>query len=143
MTGILHALVMLALCPWLAAPAAAQSSNPVPCSASQRWILVTVVAGGSFFPGTGDPIPAFTGPQLVDRCQFIGDGRSDFDSISPLTETQPGIVPGAVEAGARTQIIQRITGISITVLSVRETIQEICAVMDDCSDATSDRATGR
>ena len=69
-------------------------------------------------------------------------------SVTQLTEdvTVPRKA-AAYRAGARTEVswVRPLPsgGARSTEYYVAETVQDICAAMDDCGDATSDRVTGR
>ena len=137
----LYAVAMLAMCLWTAGTATAQEQ----CTARPRWIAVTVVTA-LFLSSDGtstDTFPLQSGVQLLDRC----DSEESTVSVNQLTEdvTVPRKA-AAYRAGARTEISwfrgppSDVSGFEYY---VAETVQDICAAMDDCGDATEDRVTGR
>ena len=98
----------------LSAPAVAQDA---PCDARPRWLVVTVVAG-VFEPNEGeDDVVVSLGARIVDRC-FIG-------SVSELSDEGP----------AKSFLRLRFRNGEETI-AVAETVQQICAAVDDCADAT-------
>ena len=138
----LYAVAMLALCLWTAGTANAQEQ----CTARPRWIAVTVVTA-LFLSSDGtstDTFPLAAGVRLLDRC----DSEESTMSVDQLTEdvTVPRKA-AAYRAGARTEVswVRPLPsgGARATEYYVAETVQDICAAMDDCGDATSDRVTGR
>ena len=91
-----------------------------------------------------DTFPLAPGVKLLDRY----DSEESTTSVNELTEevTVPWNA-AAYRAGARTEIsgMRRLPsgGVRSTEYYVAETVQNICAAMDDCGDATSDRGSGR
>ena len=115
-----------------AVPANAQDSR---CDAQPRWLAVTVVSGTTI--GLGDrPIQAVTGVQLVNRCE---DTRLTFVSeLDPTSHGGDGAE--AFDQGAKSRLhfyyIRSDDDAIFRVLFVKETVQQLCAAMDDCGDAT-------
>ena len=114
-------------------PANAQDSR---CNAQPRWLAVTVVSGTTI--GIGDrPIQASAGVQLVDRCE---DTRLTFVSeLDPIGYAGDGAEAFAQGAKSRLHFyyIPSDDDPIFTVLFVKETVQQLCAAMDDCGDATA------
>ena len=109
--------------------AAAQSE---PCDARPRWLAVTVV-GGLVAAGAVEPFEVGVGVKLLDRC-----GPSPIGSVSELSGDE--VAAGSQEAhaaGGRTMMTAGQLPNAYFIYYVRETVQEICAVLDDCADATA------
>ncbi|MCY4594831.1 MAG: hypothetical protein OXC19_08545 [Bryobacterales bacterium] len=138
----LYAVAMLALCLWTAGTVNAQEQ----CTARPRWIAVTLVTALSLSSdGTStDRFPLASGVELLDRC----DSEESTMSVNELTEdvTVPRKA-AAYRAGARTEVswVRPLPsgGARGTEYYVAETVKDICAAMNDCGDATSDRMAGR
>lgn len=105
------------------------------CDARPRWLAVTVVSGRTI--GLGDrTVQASAGVQLVDRCE---DTRLTFVSeLDPISYSGDGAEAFAQGAKSRLHFyhIPPDGDLIFRVLFVRETVQQLCAAMDDCGDAT-------
>ena len=113
-----------------------------PCTAQPRWLVVTVVGSWSIFTKDGERVGETinsAGPQqqLLDRCSlgespYVGDVNPLYPD--PLDDHGP-----IWDAGGRTVIRAHPNNQTIypyQVLYLVETVQAICAAMDDCGDAT-------
>ena len=102
-------------------PLGAQDS----CDADPRWIVVTIV-GSVLLDPDGEPVPemedAGQGARMLDRCEII-----------QIAEVRQARVGG--NSQALIQVSQG-PGTTTTLWYVRESVEEICAAMDDCGDAT-------
>ena len=112
---------------------AARAQEDEKCAASPRWLAVTVVKAHIATSTQEIEMPA--GVQLLDRC-YYGD-QVEVRDIS-ATSKDPKDVAASSE-GAKSIVWQASsTGDNIVVRTffVKETVQQICAAMDDCGDAT-------
>ena len=109
-------------------PAAAQDDD---CDADPRWLVVTVVY--SRIASGGEGFDTATGVRTVDRCDVDTMSEVDPDKENPILRRM-------WNAGARTELFG---GDGPDTWSywyyVRETIHDICAVLNDCADATEQR----
>lgn len=114
-------------------PADAQESA---CDAQPRWLAITVVSGTTI--GIGDrPIQSSTGVQLADRCE---DTKLTFVSeLDPISHGGDGAEAFAQGAKSRLHFyyIRSDDDVVFRVLFVKETVQQLCAAMHDCGDATA------
>ena len=112
-----------------------------PCTARPRWIAVTLVDGyvDRWPEDGGEPERTSFGPagrlRLLDRCTLHGNAVPW--AVWELTEPNPGFERemAAYSAGARTRITF-FEDDSFRTAFVKESVQEICAAMADCGDAT-------
>ena len=114
---------------------AARAQEDEKCAASPRWIAVTVVKAHLETPK--QEMMKAAGVQLLDRC--YGD-QVQVGEI-PSTSRNPKYVAASSE-GAESFVWQASgTGDNIVMQTffVKETVQQICAAMDDCGDATRAR----
>ena len=105
------------------------------CAASPRWVAVTVVK--AHLKTSKQEMEMAAGVQLLDRC--YGD-QVQVGEIS-ATSRDPKYVAASSE-GAKSFVWQTSgTGDNIVMLTffVKETVQQVCAAMDDCGDATRAR----
>lgn len=113
--------------------AVGQLSAQEPCLVRPRWIAVTVVGGT--FTLSGQTSRVGSGARLIDRC-----GPSEIvyvAELGPHWRNEEAVA--AYRDGARTNInmAPRVTrDDNFTTYYVKETVQDICAAMDDCGDAT-------
>ena len=98
-----------------------------PCDARPRWLVVTVVRGDLYVRAEDDAgweksevFSKETGAQMLDRCVASWSGIEESDAEPPIQSVFS--VQGAD---------------SFFTYYVAETVQEICAVLDDCGDATT------
>ena len=124
-------------------PVVTSLAAQAPCDARPRWLAVTVVGGWSLFTDGGERVGEtidIAGPQLrlLDRCWL---GESPYiGPVNPLYRDSLDDHQAIWTAGGRTVI--RATNSDenqfypFHVLYLRETVQDICAAMDDCGDAT-------
>lgn len=106
----------------LAVPLAAQDAA---CDAEPRWLTVTVV-GSEFIDAEGEVSELFRdgnqGAQMLDRCR-------GYISISEDRRIRPGGVSQAnIDISYRDG--------SLRFYFVKESVQDICAAVSDCADAT-------
>ena len=127
-------LVVVLMLPVLWA-SAAWAQEDEKCAASPRWIAVTVVKAHLQTPTQHIELGA--GVQLLDRCY----GHQVQVGEILATNRNPLYVAAQSE-GARSFFSQTSGTGDNTVLQtffVKETVQQICAAMDDCGDATRAR----
>lgn len=111
------------------------------CTARPRWIAVTLVDGYvDRWPEDGGELERTSfGPagrlRLLDRCTLHGNAVPW--AVWELTEPNPALERemAAYSAGARTRITF-FEDDHFRTAFVKETVQEICAAMADCGDAT-------
>ena len=99
-----------------------------PCDARPRWLVVTVVRSDLYVRAEDDAgwkkSEVFSkdemGAQMLDRCVGSWSGVGESDAEPPIQSVFS--VQGAD---------------SVFTYYLAETVQEICAVLDDCGDATT------
>lgn len=115
--------------PW----SGASAQDDEKCDAKPRWIAVTVVEGW-FESSAPQTLEMDSGEQLLDRCMILG---VDWDVRELKATSRRGT---AVTKGARTSFSASRSmddgGWIMYTFLVKETVQQICAAMDDCGDAT-------
>ena len=104
------------------------------CDARPRWLVVTVIDGWFVLDADSERLDVPPGARFMDRCEFVYVAEITGDEA--LEDYQLGWV-----AGARTVINASSYAENFTQYFVRETVQEICAVLDDCADATSEESS--
>ena len=97
------------------------------CAASPRWLVVTVVYGHRISED-GERFELPNGVDAIDRCKAAQMSELDADSQDPGRQW-------VWNAGARTQLSNR-RGHPVWRYYVKETLQEICAALEDCRNAT-------
>lgn len=130
------AMVFLLLAALLGSAAWAQEDEK--CAASPRWIAVTVVK--AHLETSTQEMEMAAGVQLLDRC--YGD-QTQVREISATSRNPKHTA--ATSEGAKSFVWQTSgTGDNIVMQTyfVKETVQQICAAMDDCGDATRGREEG-
>ena len=135
----MRTFIAFACCLFLIAPATAIAQKEKSCDASPRWLLVTVVAQKHWINSDEtdqlEPVPVFTRTdehlKLLDRC-----GVKVFSDYT-INQEYPGDSDDnvATEITDLTQSNGKAT--SLGILWVKESLQEICAAVRDCADATS------
>ena len=105
-------------------PALVLAQEP-PCDARPRWLVVTVTSISLTMAGTDstDPVAReldFYGKQIFDRCEIEISGYENSES----GEHRGSVISRNDQYGA------------LELSRVKESVQEICAVLDDCADAT-------
>ena len=138
----MRTFIAFACCLFLIAPATAIAQKEKSCDASPRWLLVTVVAQKVWIKSDEtdqlEPFQALTRTDehlnLLDRCGV--KVFSDY-TIHQGSSKYPGDSDDnvATEITDHTQSNGKTT--SLEILWVKESLQEICAAVRDCADATS------
>ena len=135
----MRTFIAFACCLFLIAPATAIAQKEKSCDASPRWLLVTVVAQKYWIKSDEtdqlEPFPAGTSTdehlKLLDRCGV--KVFSDYQGSSKYPGDSDDNV--ATEITDHTQSNGKTMGFGI--FWVKESLQEICAAVRDCADATS------